>query len=128
MFSGYTTYVGSSLRYGGSSRIKPDEELKLTLQFETASSELPTKLHLELRDESGNTVFTKRQNIYYVKLQEKLATLDCDKDYVLKVTSIQDDLKTNEEVVIHNKQFCDGQKQGEIMILWHQYHGFRLHV
>ena len=41
-----------------------------------------------------------------------MATLDCDKDYVLKITSIQDDIKTDEEVVIQNKKACDGGTQG----------------
>ena len=77
------------------------------------SSDLPAKLHLELCDQSGNVVFKKRQNIYYVKLQEKLVTLDSDIDYILKITSIQDDIKTDEEVVIQNKQACDGKIQGK---------------
>ena len=83
------------------------------MKFETISTDLPTKLHLELCDDSGNIVFSKRQNIYYIKLQEKLATLDCDKDYVLKITSIQDDIKTDEEVVIQNKKACDGGTKGK---------------
>ena len=70
---------------------------------------------LELCDQSGNVVFKKRQNIYYVKLQEKLCTLDCDNDYILKITSIQDDIKTDEEVIIQNKQACDGKKQGKTL-------------
>ena len=61
---------------------------------------------------SGNVVFKKRQNIYYVKLQEKLCTLDSDSDYILRITSIQDDIKTDEEVIIQNKQACDGKIQG----------------
>ena len=110
-FSGYSTYLNNS-RYGNSN-IRPNEELKLTLKFETMSSDLPAKLHLELCDQSGNVVFKKRQNIYYVKLQEKLVTLDSDNDYILKITSIQDDIKTDEEVVIQNKQACDGKIQGK---------------
>ena len=45
----------------------------------------------------------KRQNIYYIKLQEKLATLDCGKNYVLKITSIKDNITSDEEVVIQKK-------------------------
>ena len=82
------------------------------MKFETISTDLPAKLHLELCDDVGNVVFSKRQNIYYVKLQEKLATLDCEKDYTLRITSIQDDVKTDEEVVIQNKKACDGISQG----------------
>ena len=87
------------------------------MKFETISSDLPAKLHLELCDQSGNVVFKKRQNIYYVKLQEKLVTLDSDNDYILKVTSIQDDIKTDEEVVIQSKQACDGKIQGTYLFL-----------
>ena len=101
------------------SKIKPSEELKLTLKFQTISSDLPAKLHLELCDEEGNVVFKKRQNIYYVKLQEKLCTLDSDHDYILKVTSIQDDVKTDEEVLIQNKQACDGKVQGNKTVFSH---------
>ena len=87
--------------------------MKLTLKFETCSAELPAKLHLELCDRDGNVVFKKRQNIYYIKLQEKLCTLDSDNDYVLKVTSIQDDVKTDEEVIIQSKPACDGKTQSK---------------
>ena len=83
------------------------------MKFETISAELPAKLQLELCDQSGNVVFKKRQNIYYVKLQEKLVTLDSDHDYVLKITSIQDDIKTDEKVVIQSKPACDGKIQGQ---------------
>lgn len=50
-------------------------------------------------------VFRKRQNIYYVKLQEKLAALDSGNDYILTVTSIQGVNKTSEKVTIHNKHY-----------------------
>ena len=70
-------------------------------------------MHLELCDRDGNVVFKKRQNIYYIKLQEKLCTLDSDNDYVLKVTSIQDDVKTDEEVIIQSKPACDGKTQSK---------------
>ena len=69
-FAGYSPYLGKSCYRN--SNIKPNEELKLTLKFETISSDLPAKLHLELCDQSGNVVFKKRQNIYYVKLQGDL--------------------------------------------------------
>ena len=116
---GYNSYLGSSRP--SLSKIKPSEELKLTLKFSNISSELPAKLHLELCDEEGNVVFKKRQNIYYVKLQEKLCTLDSDHDYILKVTSIQDDVKTDEEVLIQNKQACDGKVQGKTNVYFLQF-------
>ena len=49
-FAGYRPYKS---RY---SNIKPNEELKLTLKFETISSDLPAKLHLELCDQSGRVL------------------------------------------------------------------------
>ena len=55
----------------------------------------------------------KRQNIYYIKLQEKLATLDCGKNYVLKITSIKDNITSDEEVVIQKK---DAEKSQGIYI------------
>ena len=81
------------------------DELKLTMKFEKSSSkDLPTKLELELVDPTtGTVVYRKRQNIYYVKLQEKLATLDSSKDYVLTVTSIKGANETSDKVTIHNK-------------------------
>ena len=58
----------------------------------------------------------KRQNIYYIKLQEKLATLDCGKNYVLKITSIKDNITSDEEVVIQKK---DAEKsQGINFYFW----------
>ena len=121
MIAGYSSYLGSRPSYN--SKIKPSEELKLTLKFSSLSSDLPAKLHLELCDEEGNVVFKKRQNIYYVKLQEKLCTLDSDHDYVLKVTSIQDDVKTDEEVLIQNKQACDGKVQGKTNLYFLEFCG-----
>ena len=53
-FAGYSSYLGKS-RYSNSN-IKPNEELKLTLKFETISSDLPAKLHLELCDQSGRVL------------------------------------------------------------------------
>lgn len=84
-----------------------DDELRLTLKFENESSKnLPTKIQLEICDAaSGRIVFRKRQNIYYVKLQEKLATLNSAEDYVLTVTSISGGEKAEEKVTIHNKYF-----------------------
>lgn len=87
------------------------EELKLDLKFETSSYDLPAKVQLEILDNDGRTVFQKRQNVYYIRLQEKLATLDGEKDYVLKITAIQGDCKSDEQVTIHNKNHCDGRKQ-----------------
>ena len=33
-------------------------------------------------------VYRKRQNLYYVKVQERLSTLDAEDDYIMTVTSI----------------------------------------
>ena len=35
-------------------------------------------------------VFKKRQNIYYVKLQEKLSTLNADEDYTLVMKTVRE--------------------------------------
>ena len=56
----------------------------------------------------------KRQNIYYIKLQEKLATLDCGKNYVLKITTIKNNITSDEEVVIQKK---DAEKSQGIYFL-----------
>ena len=49
----------------------------------TASSSnsalLPDKVQLEIRDGGGRIVFKKRQNVYYVKLQERISALDSKK-------------------------------------------------
>lgn len=111
-------------RYGN---LANNEELQLTLKFETCSADLPAKLHLELCDQSGNVVFKKRQNIYYIKLQEKLCTLDSDTDYTLKITAIQDDIKTDEEVVIQSKQACDGNVQGKLRLAKLEISQFHFH-
>jgi serine/threonine protein kinase len=76
---GYSSFIGRSKTT--SNKFKTDEELNLTLKFENVSTKLPPKLQLEICDsDSGKVVFQKRQNIYYIKLQEKLASLDCDKN------------------------------------------------
>lgn len=96
----YSRFLGRSKR----ANVKPEEELNLTLKFENVATKLPPKLQLEICDpDSGRVVFMKRQNIYYIKLQEKLATLDCGKNYVLKITSIKDNITSDEEVVIQKK-------------------------
>ena len=83
------------------------DELRLTLKFENESSKnLPTKIQLEICDAStGRIVFRKRQNIYYVKLQEKLSALNSAEDYVLTVTSITGRQSAEEKVTIHNKHY-----------------------
>ena len=103
--SGYTLSSGVFQR---------EDELHLTMKFENESSkDLPSKIQLEIRDKSGNIVYSKRQNIYYVKLQEKLSTLDSGKDYVMTVTSISGQLKSSEEVAIHNKHFDPSKEKGK---------------
>ena len=102
--SGYTLTSGVFQR---------EDELHLTMKFENESSrDLPSKIQLEIRDSSGNLVYTKRQNIYYVKLQEKLGTLDSAKDYVMTVTSITGQHKSSEEVTIRNKNFDSSKEKG----------------
>ena len=83
------------------------DELKLILKYENESSKnLPTKIQLEICDaKTGRIVFRKRQNIYYVKLQENLSSLNSAEDYVLTVTSISGREKAEEKVTIHNKYY-----------------------
>ena len=40
-----------------------------------------------------NWIFRKRQNLYYVKVQERLSTLDAGQDYIMTVTSISGNIK-----------------------------------
>ena len=47
--------------------------------------------------------YRKRQNLYYVKVQERVSTLDAGDDYIMTVTTITGPCKTSEEVPIHNK-------------------------
>ena len=35
-----------------------------------------------------DTFSRKRQNVYYVKIQENISTLNCEEDYFLNITSI----------------------------------------
>ena len=44
-----------------------------------SASLLPDKVQLEIRDGGGRIVFKKRQNVYYVKLQERISALDSKK-------------------------------------------------
>ena len=120
MLLGYSRFLGRSKR----SNVKPDEELNLTLKFDNVATKLPPKLQLEICDpDSGKVVFMKRQNIYYIKLQEKLATLDCGKNYVLKVTSIKDNITADEEVVIQKK---DAEKSGGKSFLFRDVNGYQV--
>ena len=84
------------------------EKLALNLVFEgNCSRQLPTKLHIEIKDCKGRVVFRytesfnflkcfielllfdrKRQNVYYVKLQENISTLNAEEDYFMTITSI----------------------------------------
>ncbi len=65
------------------------DELKLCLRFDVSSLGLPDKVQLEITDEkTGKVVFKKRQNVYYVKLQERISTLDSGKDYNLQVDDL----------------------------------------
>ena len=62
------------------------DELKMILTFDLPKSSqssssmlLPDKVQLEIRDGGGRIVFKKRQNVYYVKLQERISALDSKK-------------------------------------------------
>ena len=64
------------------------DELKMILTFDLPKSTergpassvlLPDKVQLEIRDGGGRIVFKKRQNVYYVKLQERISALDSKK-------------------------------------------------
>ena len=44
-------------------------------------------------------------------MQEKLASLDCDKNYVLKVTSIKDNVTSDGVVEIHKKDTGKSQSK-----------------
>ena len=114
--AGYSSFIGRSKTT--SNKFKTDEELNLTLKFENVSTKLPPKLQLEICDsDSGKVVFQKRQNIYYIKLQEKLASLDCDKNYVLKVTSIKDNVTSDGVVEIHKKDTGKSQSKTKKIFL-----------
>jgi len=88
------------------------DELKLELVFDVGSSSLPTKLQLEIRDRTGRVVFRKRQNVYYVKVQERLSSLDAEEDYMMTVTSICGPRQASEEVPIHSKYFSPTEERG----------------
>ena len=61
-------------------------------------------------------VYQKRQNIYYVKLQEKLSTLDSGQDYVMTVTSISGRDKTkSDKVTIHHKNYDPKVDDGKFL-------------
>ena len=112
LISGYSMYSPSfrstpTSQYGTGGDSTDFDELKLTLKYENESSKnLPTKLQLEICDaKTGRIVFRKRQNIYYVKLQENLSSLNSAEDYVLTVTSISGGEKAEEKVTIHNKYY-----------------------
>jgi len=95
-------------RFRYSSRIPSRlDELKLNLKYDVSSSLLPTKLELEVKNKEGKVVFRKRQNLYYVKVQERLSTLDACEDYIMTVTSISGNKKASEDVTIHNKNYRD---------------------
>ena len=66
--------------------------------------------------QSGNKliVFRKRQNVYYVKVQERLSSLDAEEDYMMTVTSICGPKQASEEVPIHSKYFSPTEE------VWYQ--------
>ena len=56
----------------------------------------------------ANLIFiacSKRQNLYYIKVQERVSTLDADCDYIMTVTTITGPAQTSEDVAIHNKYY-----------------------
>jgi hypothetical protein len=44
-------------------------------------------------ERNADHMFRKRQNLYYVKVQERLSTLDASEDYIMTVTSITGNCK-----------------------------------
>ena len=50
-------------------------------------------------------------------MQEKLASLDCDKNYVLKVTSIKDNVTSDGVVEIHKKDTGKSQSKTQRIFL-----------
>jgi len=99
-----TTNPLQSGSYSFSSRLPSRlDELRLNLRYDVTSTLLPTKLHLEIKNKEGRVVFRKRQNLYYVKVQERLSTLDAAEDYIMTVTSISGNRKASEDVKIHNR-------------------------
>ena len=72
--------------------------------------------------QDGNVVYQKRQNIYYVKLQEKLSTLDSGQDYVMTVTSISGRDKTkSDKVTIHHKNYDPQVEDGKFLQKYRQH-------
>lgn len=81
------------------------DELKLNFQFRVNSCRLPDKIQVEIKDDTGRIVFQKRQNIYYIKLQERISVLDPGSDYTLEVKTVKDKTEATETLTIHNKHF-----------------------
>ena len=90
------------------------DELQLNLVFDVNSNLLPTKLHLEIKDKNGRVVFRKRQNLYYVKVQERVSTLDAECDYIMTVTTITGPAKTSADVRIHNKHHVPEEEEEDL--------------
>jgi len=99
-------YVKHLKRFTSSSSSRT-EKLKLNLLFEGDSRQLPTKLHIEIRDSRGRVVFRKRQNVYYVKLQEEISTLNADQEYYMTITSIYGPESTSFELTIRPKNYSE---------------------
>jgi len=100
--------------YSTTSRIPSKlDELRLNLVFDVNSQQLPTKLQLEIRDRTGRVVFRKRQDLYYVKVQERLSTLDAEDDYMMTVTTICGPATATEQVPIHNKYYRAPEEREE---------------
>ena len=58
-------------------------------------------------------MFRKRQNLYYVKVQERVSTLDAECDYIMTVTTITGPAKTSADVRIHNKHHVPEEEDEE---------------
>lgn len=93
----------SSYNYVTRSNFGRLDELKLSFRFDVDSRTLPTKIQLEITDPSGRVVYKKRQNVYYVLVQERIPTLDGEKDYQMILTSITGTDEAQKKVIIHNK-------------------------
>ena len=60
-------------------------------------------------------MFRKRQNLYYVKVQERLSTLDAGSDYIMTVTTLCGPSKTSEDVTIHNKFYYEPEEPDSLV-------------
>jgi len=107
-------YVKHLKRFTNASNSRT-EKLKLNLIFEGDSHELPTKLHIEIKDSKGRVVFRKRQNVYYVKLQEDISTLNSEEDYFMTISSIYGTETEILEMTIHHRGYDQERAESSLL-------------